>query len=137
MKIGRGCALFGRCRMCLGVLNDEFDATGEGYKIMEKRNGELFFKFKGTSHPVPVGVWIKEGNFRNYPDLYKKYLYTTFSKEPYKYGFHIHTNKVGYNEIVNVMVKVQYRDAVAEGYQPGWVAPIIVAKEMKILEEVV
>jgi len=116
--------------MCLNHL-EEFETTGIGYKYFNIEYNKLFTPFKGRAKSIPINIWVREKDYRT---IYTNFLVTEI-RERYKPGFHIYKNKRIVRSPILVQYKVEYRNVVATGMQSKD-EPTIVAKEMKVLEEV-
>jgi len=128
--------------MCLSTLKKAYPKKikdGFGYKVFRKENGCLIADLRNDK-PCCVNVWLKEGDFRT--SLHKNRRWVHDAEVKYLYGFHIFFHRQGainwcgnHQEQKRVIKKVQYRKAIAIGSQGFREFKVVVAKEMKILED--
>ena len=116
--------------MCLAKkMGGRFKKSGIGYKIFDKsQTGRLYSMFQGRGKAYPRGIWLKEEDYR--------YEHITIIGSPggveYPPGFHIYAKRP--LAIGERIYKVKYRGAHTVGFQDC--ERVLVAKEMKILEEI-
>ena len=129
--------------MCLDIVKKNYPKNiedGIGYKIFYQREKSLYGEWINNLMYRPVGKWLKEGDYRRFRDKHKKKLYNFGDR--YSFGFHVFTRlkdavAMKHTDSRFVIRKVQYKNVAVEGYQfcGAGITPIIVAKEIKILEE--
>ena len=128
--------------MCLTFIRDRKPeiTSGVGFKVFQKRkDGTLSSDCRQTKAIRKRGIWLKATGTK------KVTIWTVSTDGGYKAGFHIFNAKTGAKKWRGAkkwkgggdhyaVYKVKYRKATCIGAQDGW--KIIVAKEMRILEEV-
>ena len=131
--------------MCLAKLDyvNRLPETcfGIGYKVCLNHGNHIYESlFVGNNAPMREGMWFDEKAFR-YPVLQKTpdlYHCVDDRGSPYPLGFHIYTR---YEDALAIcgrpgrlaILLVNYTGVVATGVEVD--APVVVAKEMKILAE--
>ena len=142
--------------MCLDVIKKIYPKNiedGIGDKIFYQRGKRLYgewinnFMYRDnvsfdSINNRPIGKWLKEGDYRRFRNKHKKKLYSYPLEDGYSFGFHVFTRfedavAMKHTDSRFVIRKVQYKNVAVEGYQfcGAGIVPVIVAKEIKILEE--
>ena len=120
--------------MCLSTLNEgvatKYKRRKTGWKTFCRgQSGALYPIIQGNGKPLPVGVWLKEADFRISSDIRREQIMVPCG-QGYPFGFHVSLTKEGAEEWAGSVVKVEFRNPVAWGTQEGF--PVVVAEEMYI-----